>query len=99
MILAGLPHDQKSEHDEPSDDFKPSPILTNKLLEVLFLEGIISKTLLCQKANIHYKKLVKHLDWLQRKKVVEYVLSNGKVAVQLTVLGRELSEKILWLYS
>jgi predicted transcriptional regulator len=59
----------------------------------------MGKTMLSQAANIQCNRLMKHLDWLQGKQIIEFVIKESKICIQLTENGREIAHKIMLLYS
>jgi predicted transcriptional regulator len=58
-------------------------------MHVLIQTGTCGKTALALKANVNYARFLKHLHWLEQKKLVELVVLDGKVNVKLTREGRQ----------
>jgi len=61
----------------------------SRIVKVILENDSLGRTALSQEANINYTTLSKHLDWLKKKSIVEYVVDDGKVIVRLTTNGRE----------
>ncbi len=74
--------------------FKPSLKILSRIIHVMLEKNCIKKTSLSQEANIQYTRLLKHLDWLEKKYLVESVIEEGKVGIILTSKGREFAALI-----
>lgn len=74
--------------------FKPSIDVLSRITHVLMHTETCGKTALALKANVNYARFLKHLQWLEHKKLVELVVLNGKVNVKLTHEGREFAHTL-----
>jgi len=75
-----------------NQNFEPSMKLLLRIMKVILESNSIGKTSLSQKANINYHRLSKHLDWLEKKHLIEYVLEDSKVKIRLTENGRQFED-------
>ena len=75
--------------------FSPSFTIIIRILKVLHDNEPLTKTLLAQKSGINYSRLLKHLDWLEERHIVELAVHRHKVIVKLTRTGREFGKIIL----
>jgi len=69
--------------------FEPSLKILSRVIRVILEKNSMGKTSLSQVANIQYARLLKHLEWLEKKHLIESVVESGKVNVKLTTQGRE----------
>lgn len=69
--------------------FEPSMKILARIVRVILEKNSIRKTGLSQEANIQYTRLLKHLDWLEEKHLVESVIDNGGIGIKLTNKGKE----------
>jgi hypothetical protein len=68
--------------------FVPSfNVLSQMLLPLL--EHPSTKADLAGKVNVSYARFKKHLDWAEKRRIVQLTLEKGKVIVELTKCGRE----------
>lgn len=77
--------------NKEKSDFKPSLTVLLRVTKIILESGSMGKTSLAQEAKINYPRLVKHLDWLTKKHLVEAVLKDDKVRLKLTEKGREIA--------
>jgi predicted transcriptional regulator len=77
------------------NNFEPSLKMLSRIMKVILEKDSISKTSISQEANIQYARLLKHLDWLEEKHLVESILEDGKVGIKFTRLGREFASLII----
>ncbi|MDE2590032.1 MAG: hypothetical protein KGL95_10260, partial [Patescibacteria group bacterium] len=68
--------------------FDPSMKILSRILNVLIENNAVIKTILLRKANLNHVRLSMHLDWLEQKGLVEYVVMDNKINVMLTEAGR-----------
>ena len=80
---------ERSRMAKSIDKFDPSTKLLTRVLKILLKRCTMGKTVLAQKANVNYARLVKHLNWLEQKGFVKFVVENGKVNIVLTKNGKE----------
>ncbi len=72
-----------------NSNFEPSMKLLSRIVKVIHESNSIGKTSLSQEANINYHILSKHLDWLEKRHLIESIVEDGKVKMKLTNSGRE----------
>ena len=77
------------ETEKLGDCFEPSMKLLTRIMRVILEKNSVKKTGLSLEANIQYARLLKHLEWLEKKSLIESVVERGKVNVKLTRQGRE----------
>jgi predicted transcriptional regulator len=68
--------------------FEPSMKVLSKVMKIMSEKSTISKTALAQQSNVNYSRLLKHIRWLEAKKMVEHTVENGKARIRLTEQGR-----------
>jgi len=68
--------------------FFPSFRVLTRLLDTLLEEDAATKTILSQKSGINYTRLLKHLDWMEEKGIIELGVRRHKVIIRLTKDGR-----------
>ena len=76
---------------EKESNFVPSVKFLSRIMKIILERNSVVKTNLSQDANINYTRLVNHIDWLERKDLVKFVVQDGKVKVVLTGTGRDLA--------
>jgi len=69
--------------------FKPSIDILSRIMKVLLENNSVGKTNLSQQANVNYVRLSKHLQWLEKRNLVELVVQGSKIGVILTESGRK----------
>ncbi|WP_337862022.1 winged helix-turn-helix domain-containing protein [Nitrososphaera sp.] len=70
-------------------EFEPSFRVICRILKILLERGAVSKTVLSQAAGINYSRLLRHLDWLDHRQIIELMVERHKVLVRLTRRGKE----------
>lgn len=78
--------------------FKPSTTIIPKIMHVLLNADYIDRTLLARKARINYADMMRHLEWLEKKKIISITLENGKITIKLNNRWREFAEMQMDLY-
>lgn len=74
--------------------FEPSMKILVRIMRVILEKNCIKKTNLSQEANIQYTRLLKHLDWLEVKHLVEPMIEDGRIGIKLTNKGKEFATLI-----
>ncbi|MDE1861983.1 MAG: hypothetical protein KGI33_03615 [Thaumarchaeota archaeon] len=69
--------------------------ILSRILNVLIENNAVIKTILLRKANLNHVRLSMHLDWLEQKGLVEYVVMDNKINVMLTEAGREFAKPLV----
>jgi predicted transcriptional regulator len=69
-------------------DFEPSMKTLLRILKTMVDSGSEGKTSLARDANLNYTRLAKHIVWLEKKGLVESVITDQKINVILTQEGR-----------
>ncbi len=60
-----------------------------RIMRILLDTDSIGRTALALEAKVNYSRFSQHLDWLYNKKLVEFLIEEGKVQVRITKAGRE----------
>lgn len=71
------------------NNFEPSLKTLSRIMKVILEKNSIRKTILSQEANVQYARLLKHLEWLEKRHMIESIIEDGKVDVKFTHVGRE----------
>lgn len=71
--------------------FSPNMTILSRILRVLFEKNSIGKTSLSLEAKVNYVRLVRYLDWLEKKNLVEFVIKDGKINVVLSHFGMDVA--------
>lgn len=71
--------------------FKLSMMILSRILDALLEESGMGRTAISRKTNTNYGRVSKHVEWLERKRLVEPVLVGGKVHIKLTKRGRDIA--------
>jgi predicted transcriptional regulator len=79
---------------EESSVFEPSLRILSRILGEL-LDNSVTKTELSQRSRVNYTRFLKHLDWLDERRLVELSVERHKVIVRLTRRGREFALTLL----
>ncbi|MDE1840114.1 MAG: hypothetical protein KGH87_09365 [Thaumarchaeota archaeon] len=74
--------------------FEPSMKILVRIMRVILEKNCIKKTNLSQEANVQYTRLLKHLDWLEVKHLVEPMIEDGRIGIKLTNKGKEFATLI-----
>ncbi len=80
--------------EETDDKFDPTSKLLLRIMKVILENDSIGRTTLTLKANVNYTILAKHLDWLEKRSLVECFVDEGKIKVRLTVIGIEFAFRL-----
>jgi len=81
-----------------SSDFKPNFLVLSRIIKTLSEKNRIGKTSLSLEANVNYVRLLRYLQWLENKRLVEFVIEVNGVSVVLSQLGREFASSLSILY-
>ena len=76
------------------ESFEPSLKLISRILKIILEKNSLGKTNLSQEANIQYSRLVVHLEWLEKNRLIKQVIDDGKIKITVTSLGREFAKII-----
>ena len=77
--------------------FDPSMKILSRIMRILMENNAVIKAILLKKANLNHVRLSIHLDWLEKKSLIEYVVIDGKTHVTLTEAGREFAKPLVTL--
>ena len=72
----------------PKKEFEPSMKTLLRIMESISESGADVKTSLALKTNLNYSRLAEHIVWLEKKCLVESIISEQKINVALTQKGR-----------
>jgi predicted transcriptional regulator len=67
-------------------------------MKILFEQNRIGKTSLSLEANVNYARLLRYLQWLHDKHLIEFVIEVNGSSVVLSQLGREFASSLSILY-
>jgi predicted transcriptional regulator len=70
------------------ENFEPSMKIIHRIIKCLIKNEAETKTNLSRNANLNYIRLVKHIEWLEKKGLVKSIIKNSKINVMLTEKGR-----------
>lgn len=78
--------------------YDPTIKILLRIMRVILENEPIIRTTLALKARVNYTILAKHLDWLERRGLVELFVDEGKISVRLSVEGVEFAYRLsgLW---
>lgn len=90
------PQTQKSYHqsDEAGDRYDPTIRILLRIMKAILENEPIIRTTLALKAHVNYTILVKHLDWLEKRDLVELFVEDGKICVRLSTVGAEFAYRL-----
>lgn len=80
---------------KPTTVFDPSMKILLRIMNVLMENNAVTKATLLQKANLNHVRLSMHLNWLEQKGLIEYVVIDDKINVTLTKAGREFAKPLV----
>ncbi|MDE1863660.1 MAG: hypothetical protein KGI33_12225 [Thaumarchaeota archaeon] len=69
--------------------------ILSRIFNILMENNNVIKATLLKKANLNHIRLSMHLDWLEQKGLIEYVVIDNKVNVTLTEAGREFAKPLV----
>lgn len=69
-------------------------MILSRITTVLLDRNTIGRTELSQKANVNYTRLLRHIEWLQDKELVDLIVERGKVKVRLSNTGKEFAKTL-----
>jgi predicted transcriptional regulator len=72
-------------------EFEPSVKILSRIIKIILEKNVIGRTALSLEANINYSTLIKHLDWLESKSLIELAIVEGKINVKLSDTGKDLA--------
>ncbi|MBI1829404.1 MAG: hypothetical protein HY222_03120 [Thaumarchaeota archaeon] len=75
-------------------EFNPSMKILSRIMKVLLDINSIQRTTMSLETNIQYSRLSRHLEWLERKRLIESFVEEGKIFLKLTSLGREFASAV-----
>ncbi len=91
-----LLHKRKSGlNAESVNVFNPSMKILSRIMSVLMENNAVIKAALLKKANLNHIKLSAHLEWLEQKGLIEYIVVDDKANVTLTNTGREFAKPLV----
>jgi predicted transcriptional regulator len=71
--------------------FSPNMIILSRILRVLFEKNSMGKTRLSLEAKVNYVRLIRYLDWLEKKNIIEFVIKDGKINIILSHFGTDVA--------
>ncbi|MDC8451601.1 MAG: hypothetical protein LV477_01680 [Candidatus Nitrosotalea sp.] len=80
--------------EEPTPRFEPSMKLLSRIMKVILEKNSVGKTMLSQESNVQYARLLKHLEWLEKRHFIESVVDDGKIGFKFTTLGKNFATMI-----
>jgi len=75
-------------------EFSPSVKILSRIIKVMLEKNSIQRTTLSLETNIQYSRLSRHLEWLERKRLIESFVEEGKIFLKLSGLGREFASSM-----
>lgn len=78
--------------DKSKTHFEPSMKVLSRILIIMLESRLVGKTSMSQKAYVNYPKIVEHLNWMKRKRLIETVVEEDKVKFKLTEKGMEFAK-------
>ena len=81
--------EKKNDIEKENGKFDPTVKLLLRITKTILENDSIGRTTLTLKANVNYTILVKYLEWLSGRELVEFFIEDGKVKVRLTTAGTE----------
>lgn len=57
-------------------------------------KNAIQRTSLSLETNVQYSRLSRHLEWLERKKLIEPFVEEGRIFLKLNSLGKEFASSV-----
>ncbi len=75
-----------------TDDCKPSLTTLSRIFKVLSERGSLGRTSLALYSKINYVRLLRYLDWLERKNLVKLAIKNGRIVVILSSGGQDIAD-------
>ncbi|MGI0058439.1 MAG: winged helix-turn-helix domain-containing protein [Nitrosotalea sp.] len=79
-------------------DFKPNLLVLSRILKILSEQNRIGKTSLSLEANVNYCRLLRYLQWLKNKQLIEFVIDVNGVNIILSQPGRKFASSLSLLY-
>lgn len=80
---------------ETANAFDPSMKILSRILNVLMGNNNVIKATLLKKANLNHIRLSSHLEWLEQKGLIEYVVIDNKAHITLTESGRAFAKPLV----
>ena len=81
-------------NEKSNNAFSPSMKILSRIIKVMLEKNSIQRTSLSLETNIQYSRLSRHLEWLERKKLIESFVEEGKIFLKLSSLGREFAPSV-----
>ena len=72
--------------------FDPRMKILLRITKIILESGSIGRTLLSQQTRVSYDRVSMHVEWLEKKHLVESILDEHKVKLRLTEKGRQFAE-------
>ncbi len=74
--------------------FEPSMKILSRIMQVMSERNSIQRTTLSLETNIQYSRLSKHLEWLEKKRLIESFVEEGKIFLKLSSVGLAFSSSL-----
>ena len=91
-MIQRITHELRNEKSDGA--FSPSMKILSRIIKVMLDKNSIQRTSLSLETNIQYSRLARHLEWLERKKLIESFVEEGKIFLKLSSLGREFASSV-----
>ena len=85
----------KSSKSTAKGDFDPSMKSLIRIMKFMSENKCEGKTSLSLGTNMNYNRLSKHIDWLEKRRLVESIVKDGRINIVLTREGRKFASAIL----
>ena len=91
-LIQRITHELKNAKSD--SEFSPSMKILSRIMKVMLEKSSIQRTTLSLETNIQYSRLSKHLEWLERKRLIESCVEEGRIFLKLNSLGREFASAV-----
>ena len=91
-LIQRITHQLRNE--KSASAFSPSMKILSRIMKVMLDKNSIQRTSLSLETNIQYGRLSRHLEWLERKRLIESFVEEGKIFLKLSSLGREFASSV-----
>lgn len=68
--------------------------ILSRIMKVMLDKNAIQRTSLSLETNVQYSRLSRHLEWLERKKLIEPFVEEGRIFLKLNSLGKEFASSV-----